>query len=222
MKKSPWNFLTRLTSRRRAEPSDGDPSASNPELLAIEAEEGLQTDAVTSDQHADSPTEMDGSGAEQISSDLSLPETETGAQESERDLSPADIQSEAPNVAVETNDADAKPLSDKAPGPSVDTSSETSEISATAGRASQPMTSPSATAGKVAAKRKVTKPSAKETADVKRAPEGFDAVAKSSVSSEIIDLDDEIQRLRVQLAEKLILQNAQLQKMLERFDPKKL
>ncbi|CAN7752470.1 hypothetical protein [Rhizobium sp. LjRoot258] len=40
----------------------------------------------------------------------------------------------------------------------------------------------------------------------------------SAVSNDLQDLDDEIRQLRSQLAKKLQLQNAQLRKMLERFD----
>jgi len=43
-------------------------------------------------------------------------------------------------------------------------------------------------------------------------------LAAPIVSNDFQDLDDEIRQLRSQLAKKLRLQNAQLRKMLERFD----
>ncbi|WP_210199521.1 hypothetical protein [Rhizobium sp. R339] len=65
-----------------------------------------------------------------------------------------------------------------------------------------------------------TKPRKRRVFRKKNVPAAIQSapLAAPVVSNNFQDLDDEIRQLRSQLAKKLQLQNAQLRKMLERFD----
>lgn len=194
--RTPWRFVADLVSRKPKPHTHDDSPAVEPKTIAPEyrtvpEEEQPGLGATAIDRSADPGSEA------QVNA--SRPEPDTDKTEAGRAAPGA---AEAPAAAL---------------------SNEETATLATTQRAEQtsPATEAAETLRKPApARRKRVEPIAESTALIGTALEEPPAVAAGprSLTNEMADLDAEISTLRRQLAKKLIEQNAQLRKMLARFE----
>ncbi|NTJ11626.1 hypothetical protein [Rhizobium lusitanum] len=187
--KSPWKFLAQLTSRGRAAQTPAAPIENDAETTAIE------------------------SGAQQVPA---LPLNSAKASDRpDHDETPAVALDATPAVALPGDVEEVQvPLRDEvsqpsAPAPALLPQNERSKQSP---RASQPKRSARTKRTRVdVASTKSANPTNK--AQTARSPS-----PRETLLDEAVSLDEEITLLRRQLARKLDLQNAQLKKLLQRFD----
>jgi hypothetical protein len=197
--RTPWRFVADLVSRKPKIHGHDESSAVAPKTIALEykpvpEEEQSGLDATAVDRSAEPGSEA---------------QLETSPQEPHTNPSEvgttASVAAEAPAAAVGTEEPANLATTQQA--------EETSPAS--------PRTKAAETAVKPApARREKIEPIVEPTASVGTALEGSPAVAAGprSFTDEIADLDAEVAALRRQLARKLVEQNAQLRKMLARFD----
>jgi hypothetical protein len=200
--KTPWRFLRDLTSRKKLSSPEaqlslpdtgsnrGDPESEIvPAPLASDGEEQARPD-VQASVLADLPQADEPSDQPVKSPEPTL-------------LAPAPVDSP---IAAGSQPTDAKTRTGTAPSPSPDRNSESTPSQARRKTEKRDKRTASSIVVESAFKHKDGQP---VEAMPQAVPEFFDEVA---------GLEDEISQLRVVLAGKLTLQNAQLRKMLERFD----
>lgn len=189
--KTPWRFLADLTSRRRP-------------VKPEESSTGRSADAEASEGEAKSapavPSDAAASGAH-VSDDR--PSAASNETESVHDAGAA---SEPP---VDAEEVQAPALAD-AKVPLV----EPDAAAVKTGTGAKPQRKPPAERG-ARAKKAQADVVAKSVAAADRAPV---PPSRDPFFDELASLDEEIRALRSELAQKLHRQNAQLKKMLERFD----
>jgi len=197
--RTPWRFVADLVSRKPRPHSRDESPAIEPKTIALEdkpvpEEERPGLDATVVDRSAEPVPE------EQV--EESPPEPDTNRREVGTSAS---VAAEASAAAVRTEEPANLATTQRAEG--------TSPASPRTKAAETPVKPASARRKKAAS---VLEP----TASVGTALEGPPAVAAgpNSFTDEMANLDAEVAALRRQLAKKLVQQNAQLRKMLARFD----
>ncbi|NTH49336.1 hypothetical protein G6K98_32420 [Agrobacterium rhizogenes] len=199
--KSPWKFLVELTSRGRAA-----------ETPAASTEDDAETTAIESE-------------AQQVPA-LPLNSTETSDRPDHEETPPVDFGTTTTSNET-ASDLDARPAV-SLPGDVEEiqapvrkkTSQSSAEAPASVPQNERSRRSPPT----LQAKRPVRARRARTNVDAESArPTNKDQTAQSpspreTLLNEAISLDEEIRRLRRQLAQKLHLQNAQLRTLLQRFD----
>lgn len=199
MMRTPWRFVADLVSRKPKPHSFDESREAEAKTIALEYKPAPKVeqpviDATTVDRPAEPVSEA------QV--EASRPEPDTNSSEAETATS---VATDAPAVAV----GDGEPTSlagtqqaEKTPTP-------------------PPRTEASKTTTKAAStRRKRAAPAVEPVIPIYAASEKAPVVAAGPKSfiDEIADLDAEVAALRRQLAKKLVEQNAQLRKMLTRFD----
>ncbi|MGO7133529.1 hypothetical protein AB9E06_22015 [Rhizobium leguminosarum] len=195
--KSPWKFLAQLTSRKRP--------------------------VETRESSAEDDAEVRESGARQTST-LSSDPTEASGRRDHDENPTVDL------MARTTSEADGDPGVARAVSPPVDVE----EVQAPADHAvSLPGIDAHALAPEIQTLRKSPRPSrtkrpgrakrtrtdmVSESPTIAKSDQGAQSSSRESFFDEVASLDEDIRQLRGQLAQKLHLQNVQLEKMLERFD----
>jgi len=197
MMRTPWRFVADLVSRKPKPHSLDQSPAVAPKTIALEykpvpeeAPPGIEPAAV--DRAAESNAE-----ASLLQPDIGATDAETEAQ----------IAGEPPAVAASIEELAALPTSqqpeEEAPAPSRNEAAKT-------------------LVKRGPARRKRVEPIAEPVFSVDQTDDVAPAVSTGpkSFSNQMSDLDAEVDALRRQLAKKLSEQNAQLRKMLARFDPR--
>ncbi|QKK20377.1 hypothetical protein [Rhizobium indicum] len=197
--KSPWKFLAQLTSRRR--PVEARESGVGADTEASESGAG-QTSALSSDS-----TEASGRRDHDENATVDLVARTTS---NEADGDPGVARAVSPPVDVE----EVQTPADHA----VSRSGTDAHRFAPEGKTSKmsPRTPPSGRQGRA---KKTRTDRGSESTDVANSDQGAQSSSsRESFFDEVASVDEEIRQLRGQLAQKLHLQNVQLEKMLERFD----
>ncbi|MFK3781189.1 hypothetical protein [Agrobacterium sp. NPDC089420] len=196
--RTPWRFVADLVSRTPKVDARQEHPAAARELIALE-HQPTTTEA---------PAEIDVKPAEQP--------VEGAAARSNSDISlePAQISDDA-SAAAESSvtSADAKDTAVIDAPTEINENVAAKEERPTADALAEPVETPELK------RQKTTRPVVKRPAPLSQVEENTSAIPKSFIS-EMADLDAEVDALRRQLAEKLSEQNAQLRKMLARFDAK--
>ena len=193
--KSPWKFLARLTSRRQ--PAETRESS-------IEHEADTEAGEARAQQTPAQPlnrTEASGGSVHDERRSVE-PVATTTSNEPEHEGDAA----EAGSVPVDAEEIQAP------------AHHEVSSSSAVEGEISRKSPPTPRTKGPGRAKRTSTDMVAQSPAVVHRDQNASSSPSRESFFDELTVLDEEIKQLRIQLAQKLHLQNVQLKKMLERFD----
>ncbi len=197
--RTPWRFVAELVSRKPKPQSQNESPIVAPETMDLEYK------PVPEDEHpGPNETAVDRSieAGSEAQVEASLPEADTDPTDAG---TAAPITAEAPVVSTNIEEPAALSTSqqpeEKSPAPTQTDAAET-------------LVKPAP------ARRKKVKPIVEPAVPVE--PTGEDApiaaVGPKSFMDEMADLDAEVGALRRQLAKKLIAQNAQLHKMLARFD----
>ncbi len=199
--KTPWRFVADLVSRKPKPHGHEESLAVEPKTIALE--------------YKPAPEKEQPSLAATVVERLVEPVSEAQAEESrpEPDTNPGEVVTAAP-VAAE---APATPVDEEEPAVFLATQKPEEEASA------PPQTEAAETLVKPGpARRRKVKPIAEPAASANQTDElaPAAAVGPKSFTDEMADLDAEVDALRRQLAKKLVEQNAQLRKMLGRFDPR--
>ena len=199
--KPPWKFLAQLMSRQRPSEPTGQASEQDNDRKPVEIELQPSSDALPV------ATAATPDGEQARESQSPNPDEATAANASEVDASvPALPTADGKGHSAEALDKReqvATGVTGLAPA------NETVEPT------SIPPERPSKVAPKASVNRTAKRPVA---ADKEPAPRSPSVVSANPLFDEAANLDDDIKQLRDQLAQKLRLQNAQLRKMLERFE----
>jgi hypothetical protein len=196
--KTPWRFVADLVSRNPKPHSHDESPAVEAKTIALEYKPISEEDQPPHDETAVDRSAESGSDAQVETSRLE-PDAVASAIETEAPVA------EAPAVAAGLEEPAALPTSQQ---PEEEASAPTQT------EAAETLVKPEP------ARRRKVKPIAEPAASANQTDEVAPAVAvgPKSFTDEMADLDTEVDALRRQLAKKLIEQNAQLRKMLARFD----
>jgi hypothetical protein len=196
--RTPWRFVADLVSRKPKTHGHDESAAVAPKTIALEykpvpEEEQPGLDAAAVDRSAEPGSEA------QLEASPQEPHTNPS------EVGTASVAAEAPAAAVGIEEPANLATTQRA--------EETSPASPRTKAAETPVKPASA-------RRKKVEPIVEPTASVGTVLEESPAVAAGprSFTDEMADLDAEVDALRRQLAKKLVEQNAQLRRMLARFD----
>lgn len=198
MMRTPWRFVADLVSRKPKSDSHDESPAAVPPAIALEDKPAAEEEQPSHNKTADGRSTEFGSEV-QVETNLLEPYAVALASETEAPVA------QAPAVAVGIEGPAALPTSQQSKEEaSVPTQTEAAETQLK----------------RAPARRKKVKPIAESVASAIQTDEFAPplAVGKKSFADEVANLDAEVAALRRQLAKKLVEQNAQLQKMLARFD----
>lgn len=196
--KTPWRFVADLVSRKpKPHSHDGSPAV-EAKTIALEYKPISEEDQSPRDETAVDRSAKSGSDA-QVETSLLEPDAVASAIETEAPVA------EAPAVEARLEEPAVLPISQQR---------EEEGSAPTQTEAAETLVKPEP------ARRRKVKPIAEPAASSNQTDEVAPAVAvgPKSFTDEMADLDTEVDALRRQLAKKLIEQNAQLRKMLARFD----
>ena len=199
--KPPWKFLAQLMSRQRPSEPTGQASEQDNDRKPVEIELQPSSDALpvataaTPDgeqaRESQSPNPVEAPATDASEVDASVPASST-ADGKEHSAEAIDAREQ-----VATGVTGLAPANEPVEPTSI------------------PPERPSKVAPKASVSRTAKRPAA---ADKEPAPQSPSVVSANPLFDEAANLDDDIKQLRDQLAQKLRLQNAQLRKMLERFE----
>ena len=199
--RTPWRFVADLVSRKPKPDSHDESPAVAPKTIALEyrpslEEEHPDIEPAVPDRSAEADSEA------QVEANLRDPDTDS-----------TDIETATPVVAK----APAAPARNEEPA-ALPPSQEPDEKPP----APKPTRAAETPVERAPARQKKIKPIVEPVVSVAQTDEVAPAVAAGpkSFADEMANLDVEVDALRRQLAKKLIEQNAQLRKMLARFDPR--
>lgn len=202
--RTPWRFVADLVSRKPTADALEEHPAAAPELIALEHQRAA------TERHP----EIELKPAEQSGEIASKERGDAARLGSDAILEPVQISEEASAPAVDeasVTDADDKDTA------VIDAPNENKE-NAAAGQETPSVEDLVKPAAKTELKhRKTAEPAVKQLTPLSQTEDNAPAVPKS-LTNEMADLDAEVDALRRQLAQKLSEQNAQLRKMLARFD----
>jgi hypothetical protein len=194
--RTPWKFLSDLVSRKASEDPNSAQDKNAPDLTAIEYHPAAENEiAGAADRSIDpAPGAPD---AQQTVTAATDPAPEPDVSD-ETVISADGVRDAAIDIAKDSDpSADARPFGD---------ATKDEPVSPPPAKARQTRTSP--------------KPAAAQSAvHVPEESTQPQPVVEKTVLEQIMEVDDEISELRGLLAQKLARQNAQLRKMLERYEP---
>jgi hypothetical protein len=199
--KSPWKLLAQLTSRRRSAETRQSSIEHDADTEASESEAQQTSTRPLNPMEASRASEHD----ENRSGELV---TTTTSNETEREFDAAP----AVSVPVDVEEVQAPERREVSPS-----SAEVDALEPQGETAKKfPRTPRTKRLGR--AKRTRTDMVAQSTAVANKDQSAQSPSSRETFFDEVAGLDEEIKQLRIQLAQKLHLQNVQLKKMLERFD----
>ena len=199
--KPPWKFLAQLMSRQRPSEPTGQASERDNDRKPVEIELQPSSDALSVAPAATPDGEQ--ARESQSPNPVEAPATDASEVDASVPALPTADGKEHSAEAIDKREQVATGVTGLAPA------NEPAEPS------SIPPERPSKVARKVRVNRTAKHPAA---ADKEPAPRSPPVVSANPLFDEAANLDDDIKQLRDQLAQKLRLQNAQLRKMLERFE----